>query len=256
VLLFIALLDRKAEIILGDGVDTREDVDRSQELMRERIIPALREGETDAAVLAGARGLKALLASALLNQGLELGLEQPLEQKPSPKETRQPVREPKEFVDDEGMYVELSSSSSSAGENAPALTSGTKEPPPLTEPSARAESTPHASRQTLVAPWVWAVVAGFILLLIVGNVLRRRGVACERCGSTNVKVSTSTLLEAGDHNDGLVTVTVRCRRCGHTGTSTRETSSRRHSHSHSHGGSHGSSHGGGRSSGGGASGSW
>jgi uncharacterized protein len=253
-LLFIALRDRKAEIILGDGVDTPEDVARSRELMRGSIVPAFGGGNPDAAVLAGARGLKALLESAPINRGFGLPLalpQRPTEQpqpskKPEPKKPAQPVREPKEFLDDEGMYVELSTSGSSEGEEGASSSGATS----------RREGGAGAVQQTSVSPWAWMVVGGFFLLLIVGNWLRRRSVACERCGSTNVKVSTFSLLDAGDHNDGLVEVTVQCRRCGHVGTSTRMTSSRGHSHSHSHGGSHGSSHGGGRSSGGGASGSW
>jgi uncharacterized protein len=260
-LLFIALRDRKAEIILGDGVDTPEDVARSRELMRGSIVPAFQGGDANAAVLAGARGLKALLESAPINRGLGQPLALPQSpavpqpsKKPAPKKESQPVREPKEFLDDEGMYVELSTSGSSEGEGAASSTSAAEERLPSTEPSSRRESVTGASQQTSVSPWAWAVVGGFFLLLIVGNWLRRRSVACELCGSTNVKVSTFSLLDSGDHNGGLVEVTVRCRRCGHVGTSTRMTSSRRHSHSHS--GSHGGSHGGGRSSGGGASGSW
>ncbi len=270
-LLFIALQDRKAEIILGNGVDTPEDVARSRELMRENIVPAFQRGDANAAVLAGARGLRALLASAPLNQGLGQPLALPERpaasqpsKKPAPKKDSQPAREPKEFLDDEGMYVELSTSGSSEdeGEGAGVTSSAPVAEPrlPSSQPGARRDSAPGTSSQTPVSPWAWAVVAGFFLLLIVGNLLRRRRVACELCGSTNVKVSTSTLLSAGDYNDGLVEVEVRCRRCGHVGTSTRMTSSRGHSHSHSHGhshgSSHGSSHGGGRSSGGGASGSW
>lgn len=266
-LLFIALRDRKAEIILGDDVDTPEDVARSRELMRGSIVPAFQGGNPNAAVLAGARGLKALLESAPINRGLGQPLALPQRpaapepskkstpKKESPKES-QPVRERKEFLDDEGMYVELSTSDSSEGEGAASSTSAAEERLPSSEPTSRRERVTGASQQSSVAPWAWMVVGGFFLLLIVGNWLRRRSVACELCGSTNVKVSTSTLLDVGDHNDGLVEVTVRCRRCRHVGTSTRMTSSRRHSHSHSHGDSHSGSLGGGRSSGGGSSGSW
>jgi uncharacterized protein len=262
-LLFIALRDRKAEIVLGAGVDTPEDVARSRELMRESIVPAFRGGNPEAAVLAGARGLKVLLESSPINRGLGQPValpQRPAEpqpsKKPEPKKAAQPVREPQEFLDDEGMYVELSTSSSSEGEGAASVVSEAEERLPSSGSTSRREGVTGAAQQTAVSPWAWAVVVGFFLLLIVGNWLRRRSVACELCGSTNVKVSTFSLLDAGDHNGGLVEVTVRCRRCGHVGTSTRMSSSRSHSHSHSHRGSHGGSHGGGRSSGGGASGSW
>jgi uncharacterized membrane protein YgcG len=68
VLLFVALSDRKAEIILGDGVDTASDVGRSDALMA-RLIPFFARGELDGAVLEGAHGLGTLLAQAPLNTG-------------------------------------------------------------------------------------------------------------------------------------------------------------------------------------------
>ena len=38
--------------------------------------------------------------------------------------------------------------------------------------------------QSTIPLWVWVVVGGFILLLIVANVRRRQGMTCENCGST------------------------------------------------------------------------
>lgn len=66
-LLFIALKDRKAEIVLGDGVDSDEDTQSSDALMSEEIIPAFKRGSPNEAVLAGARGLSQLLAQSPLN---------------------------------------------------------------------------------------------------------------------------------------------------------------------------------------------
>jgi uncharacterized protein len=62
-LLFVAMGDRKVEIVLGDGVDTAEDVERSDALMA-RITPLFARGDPDAAVLEGTRGLGTLLAQA------------------------------------------------------------------------------------------------------------------------------------------------------------------------------------------------
>ncbi|WP_309890771.1 TPM domain-containing protein [Archangium sp.] len=67
-LLFIAMSDRKVEIVLGDGVDTAEDIQRSDALM-ESIIPFLKAGDPNGAVLEGARGLITLLAQSPLNTG-------------------------------------------------------------------------------------------------------------------------------------------------------------------------------------------
>ncbi len=65
-LLFIALDDRKAEIVLGNGVDSARDIERSDALMA-RLVPLFAGGEPDAAVLEGARGLSTLLAQSSLN---------------------------------------------------------------------------------------------------------------------------------------------------------------------------------------------
>jgi uncharacterized membrane protein YgcG len=71
VLLFVALSDRKAEIVLGDGVDTADDIQRSDALMA-RIVPFFASGDPDGAVLEGTRGLSTLLAQSALNGGAPL----------------------------------------------------------------------------------------------------------------------------------------------------------------------------------------
>jgi uncharacterized protein len=67
VLLFVALDDRAAEIILGRGVNSDADRSRSDALMSESIVPAFKRGDADGTVLSGARGLGVLLAQAPLN---------------------------------------------------------------------------------------------------------------------------------------------------------------------------------------------
>lgn len=66
-LLFIALKDRKAEIILGNGVDTASDLGRSDSLMSGEIVPAFKRGDPNGAVRAGAQGLARLLEHSPLN---------------------------------------------------------------------------------------------------------------------------------------------------------------------------------------------
>jgi uncharacterized protein len=66
-LLFIALSDRKAEIVLGDGVDGAEDTRRSDALMSGEIIPAFKRGDPNGAVSEGAQGLFQLLEQSPLN---------------------------------------------------------------------------------------------------------------------------------------------------------------------------------------------
>ncbi len=263
VLLFVALRDRKAEIILGDGVDTPGDVARSEALMRERIVTAFRRGDPSGAVLEGARGLRSLLEEAPLNAGLagataireppapEVPTTKPRAKEVPAKEAKPPPRERKEFVDEEGMYVELSGSSASPEEGTPAPSDRIQEQPPRSGGSL----PPGTSARSTVSPWAWAVVAGFFALLLLGNWLRRSRFACKRCGSTNVRVSSSTLLPATDRAEGLEGVTVRCQRCGGSDSFTRDISvGGGHWGSGSHGGR--GSHGGGSSSGKGASGGW
>ncbi|WP_375765329.1 TPM domain-containing protein [Archangium gephyra] len=60
-LLFVAMDDRKVEIVLGDGVDSAEDVGRSDAVMAS-ILPLFKQGDPDSGVLEGARGLTTLLA--------------------------------------------------------------------------------------------------------------------------------------------------------------------------------------------------
>ncbi len=69
VLLFAALGDRKAEILLGDGVDSDEDVARSDAVMRDRVIAGFRQKDPNAALLGGARGIVELLEQTAINQG-------------------------------------------------------------------------------------------------------------------------------------------------------------------------------------------
>jgi uncharacterized protein len=60
VLLFVALVDRKVEIVLGDGVDSAAHTARSDALM-EQLVQHFKQGEMDAGALAGARGVRGLL---------------------------------------------------------------------------------------------------------------------------------------------------------------------------------------------------
>ncbi|MDQ3266824.1 MAG: TPM domain-containing protein [Myxococcota bacterium] len=69
VLLFAALGDRKAEILLGSGVDSDEDVARSDAVMRDRVIAGFRQRDPNAALLGGARGIVELLEQTALNRG-------------------------------------------------------------------------------------------------------------------------------------------------------------------------------------------
>ncbi|NOJ83744.1 TPM domain-containing protein, partial [Myxococcus xanthus] len=67
-LLFIAIEDRAAEIILGDGVDGPNEQARSDAIMANDVVPAFKRGSPNDAVLGGARGLHQLIVTSELNQ--------------------------------------------------------------------------------------------------------------------------------------------------------------------------------------------
>jgi len=55
VLLFVALADRRAEFVLGDGIDNDAQVTLTQQIVDQDMLPRFRAGDPNAAVLAGAR---------------------------------------------------------------------------------------------------------------------------------------------------------------------------------------------------------
>ncbi len=67
VLLLAALGDRKAELILGDGIDSAGEIAVAKEIMDEQIVPRFKRGDVDGALLAGAK------AAAIRILGAPLG---------------------------------------------------------------------------------------------------------------------------------------------------------------------------------------
>jgi uncharacterized protein len=288
-LLLIALRDRKAEIVLGDGVDSRADTARSDALMSGEIIPAFKRGDPNGAVLAGARGLSDLLERSPLNAAVSRS----------------------------------ASTASSAGTTASSgVTHPLQEPPPVQHsyhppPSYSYTSQPAQGGSKDMSTWLYGGGAGALVLGGAGlrRWLRRRPRICKRCaqprqllnehaddahldegqrreerlGSVDYDVwwcascedaqverygslltsyskcpqctyktkseSTTTLESATYDHGGRVLVDVSCKHCSYHRSFTRSTPKRtRPSSSSSSSG--GSSFGGGRSSGGGSSGSW
>ncbi|MFY0563027.1 TPM domain-containing protein [Archangium lansingense] len=293
-LLLIALRDRKAEIVLGDGVDSRADTARSDALMSGQIVPAFKRGDPGGAVLAGARGLRDLLERSPLNAAVSRAAP-PLSASSTP-----------------------STAVSSTSANVPSSGAApVQEPPPFRRPPSSYESPPVRGGSNDMSVWFYgggtgALVAGFAGLR---RWLRRRPRICERCaqprqlldedrddahldggqqreerlGSVDydvwwclschdarverygawltsyskcpqceykTKSETSTTLEPATYDHGgRVLVEVSCEHCSYRNSFTRSTPKlTRPSSSSSSRG--GSSFGGGRSSGGGSSGSW
>lgn len=55
-LLFVAIDDRVAEIVLGDGIDSAQEQRASEEIMDRTMLPRFRQGEPARAIVDGARG--------------------------------------------------------------------------------------------------------------------------------------------------------------------------------------------------------
>ncbi|HEY0096339.1 MAG TPA: TPM domain-containing protein [Archangium sp.] len=289
-LLLIALRDRKAEIVLGDGVDSGADTDRSDALMSGAIVPAFKRKDPEGAVLAGARGLSDLLERSPLNASVSSTASVPDVPHSPPSDVTTPVQ-PEARFQGRGTY-----------------SSGPYYSPTLMERVASNER----------APWFFGGGAGALVMGAAGlrRWLRRRPRICEHCkqprqlldehrddahldegqqreedlGSVDYDVwwctscedarverygawftsyskcpgcdyktkseTSTTLVSATYDHGGTVRVTVDCKHCSYHDTFTRSTPklTRPSSSSSSSGG--GSSFGGGRSSGGGSSGSW
>jgi uncharacterized protein len=54
-LIFVAIDDRAAEIILGDGIDSDEEVEKSDRIMQGHMVPLFRSGDNAVAILSGVR---------------------------------------------------------------------------------------------------------------------------------------------------------------------------------------------------------
>jgi uncharacterized protein len=278
VLLFIALKDRKAEIVLGSGVNSPEDTRRSDAVMANDIIPAFKRGNPDMAVLAGTRSLSDLLERSPLN----------------------------------ASSADITHASATVPVQAVSVPRRVSPP----EPAMAGYSVPEASWSWMDLP-VWSYWGGAGGLVIGGAGLRRwwrrrpricqhcrqkrqlldedsdddhldRGQrreeslgsvdydvwwcescadaqverygavftsysTCPRCDYKTKSESTTTLVSATYDHGGRVRVTVNCKQCGYHNEFTRSTPKLTRPSSSS-GGS--SSFGGGRSSGGGSSGSW
>ena len=54
-LIFVAIGDRAAEIVLGDGIDSDAEVEKSDRIMQGHMVPLFRSGDNAVAILSGVR---------------------------------------------------------------------------------------------------------------------------------------------------------------------------------------------------------
>jgi uncharacterized protein len=276
-LLFIALKDRKAEIILGAGVDGPQDQSRSDALMSGRIVPAFKRGDPDAAVREGARGLRELLEQSRLNN--------PAAANATPDPAAMARRDPEATgpAQDTSLHALEPTRSSDAnfgffagGVGVLGLAGAAGRAWYRRRP--RKCRTCHNERQRLdesaddrhldagqkheerlgsVDYDVWWCDSCQDALVERYGTFFTSYARCSRCSYVTSDKTSRTIRAATYDHGGEVEVTLSCRHCHHVSTSRHSTPRRtRSSSSSSSSSSRSSSFGGGRSSGGGSSGSW
>ncbi|HLM47027.1 MAG TPA: TPM domain-containing protein [Myxococcaceae bacterium] len=270
-LLFIALQDRKAEIILGNGVDTASDLARSDSLMSGEIVPAFKRGDPNGAVRAGALGLVRLLENSPLNvpstqvasnSGASAG-STPVHSQPEhsqPEYYKQPVDwmdwSPSWFLGGGagGLVIGF------AGlrrwlRNRPRICKQCQQPRQrLSENVDDAhldEGQRHEEKLGSVDYDVWWCRECCDAHVERYNAWTSRYSTCPSCDYATKSESSTTLVAATYDHGGTVEVTVTCGHCSYRNTFTRSTPQRTRSESSSS-----SSFSGGSSSGSGSSGSW
>ncbi|HZH78190.1 MAG TPA: TPM domain-containing protein [Archangium sp.] len=267
-LLFIALQDRKAEIILGNGVDTASDLARSDSLMSGEIVPAFKRGDPNGAVRAGALGLVRLLENSPLNASLNPVASGTRASAGSTPARSQPVRSQPEYYKQPedsrdwtpwffGGGVGLVGGFAGLRRwlrNRPRICKQCQQPRQrLSENVDDAHLDAGQRREEKLGSVdydVWWCRECCDAQVERYNAWTSRYSTCPSCDYATKSESTTTLVAATYDHGGTVKVTVTCGHCSYGNTFTRSTPQLTRSSSSS------SSFGGGRSSGGGSSGSW
>ncbi|HZI08754.1 MAG TPA: TPM domain-containing protein [Myxococcus sp.] len=274
-LLFIALKDRKAEIILGNGVDGHGDQARSDALMSGRIVPAFKRGSPDSAVREGAQGLHALLEQSELNNPVashaspgrdsELAALARREREATRRAEAEAVYEPPPPPGDAGPgwglfaggALGLAGAAGRAWYRRRPRKCGTCQNERVRLEEAEDDRHLDAGQRReeglgSVDYDVWWCEPCQDALVERYGAFFTSYARCSRCDYVTADKTTRTLRSATYDRGGEVEVTKRCGHCGHVSTSRHSTPKRTRSSSSSRS----SSFGGGRSSGGGSSGSW
>ncbi|MHA7630141.1 TPM domain-containing protein [Corallococcus sp. M7] len=277
-LLFIAYADRKAEIILGDGVDEPDDQVASDVVMAQEVVPAFKRGDPNGAVRGGAQGLKELIENSRLNNPVDAApsadsdveltdwdreafLNTPHMQVLPAEESSSPPNV--------GLFAGVAGVLGAAGFAGSAwlrrrprkcrtcgdlrVRLGEAEDDAHLDPGQRFEEQLGSVDYDV---W-WCGPCEDASVERYGRLFSRFK-RCQRCRYVTGKQTSRTLRSATYDHGGEVEVTVRCGHCDHVTTSRHSTPRRTRPSSSSSSSSSrsSSSSGGGRSSGGGSSGSW
>ncbi len=265
-LLFIALQDRKAEIILGNGVDTASDLGRSDSLMSGEIVPAFKRGDPNGAVRAGAHGLVRLLEHSPLNaSSTQVAYNTSASAGSTPVHT-QPVyyTQPVDSRDWTPWFLGGGAGGLVMGfaglrrwlRRRPRICEHCRQPRQLLSENVDDAHLDVGQRREEKLGSVdydvwWCRECCDAQVERYGAWVTSYG-TCPGCDYKTKSESTTTLVSATYDHGGTVRVTVDCKHCSYHDTFTRSTPKLVRSESSSSS----SSFGGGRSSGGGSSGSW
>ncbi|QSQ25450.1 TPM domain-containing protein [Pyxidicoccus parkwayensis] len=281
VLLFVALSDRKAEIILGDGVNGPEDQRASDAVMADDVVPGFKRNDPNAAVLQGALGLKALLENARLNNpnAAAASTDAPIsmgavaDTDPQPATTEPYVSRPEEPSSSSGLGFVVGGAGVLGAAGLAGRAWFRRRPRKCGRcGNLRVRLDERADNAHLDAGQRFEESLGSVDYDVwwcdpcEDALVERYGALftsfsrCSRCNYVTVKQTSRTLVSATYDHGGEVEVTRTCGHCDHVTTSRHSTPRRTRpsssSSSRSSSRSSGSSFGGGRSSGGGSSGSW
>jgi len=282
VLIFVALRDRKAEIILGDGVDEPSQVQMAERIMQQIIVPRFKAGNPTAAVFEGA---VACARDILRAQPAGQSTEEPLPIQEVPRaEPAAPVQgivpaaaiaQPVERPGHRSLLAWVISglAALAAGVGGipivrSVLNNRTRYCPACKRPMVKLneiDEDQHLAETERAEETVGSVNYDVWACLVCQETTKvRRGRwftrfgACPQCGAKTKTSDRTTTIQATSWQKGRVRVDDRCHHCGYTHTSYHTTpmlSSNDSSHGSSSSSSSSSS-GGGSSSGSGASGSW
>jgi uncharacterized protein len=265
VLVFAALDDRAAEIILGNGVDDDARVRASEAIMQEVMVPRFREGDAAGALWHGARACADRILGAAVPQTeatpQPATAPQPVPVSAPPQSLHQPGngRRSRDMGDLLAVLLPLGA----AGGVGFGLWAAFRPPrcPRCREKMAKMDEVADDAylqpaeqleeRIGSVDHQIWTCPA-------CGERTKRRSVRlfsgyadCPQCSVRALRSTTTTLQMATYTHGGLVRIDEECANCSHRNSFTRSTPQRRRSS-----GSRSSGFGGGRSSGRGASGRW
>lgn len=275
-LLFVALGERRVEILLGDGIDNADNAARCRAIVDGELLPRLRQGDLDDAVAAGAeacarrlfpgepRTLPAMPAG-------EAPLPPPADAMPGP----QPAATASPGGGGMPWWVlALLGGGGAVGgglwwrrqrryadRQCPVCRAVMRR---LDESADDAHLDPAEKAEEKVgsADWdVWVCEACSHAIKLRYGAWFTSYHRCPQCGAATASDHSTTLSEATTYSGGLVRVDTRCAHCGFHDSTTRSTPRKTCSSGAGacHGGGRsggGSGFGGGRSSGGGAGGSW